>query len=236
MAITKKYLLAAAISAIALTPNKSISKPITIAVIDTGIDKDEPNLCKFGHKSFVGGNPLVDRVGHGTHIAGLINRNIGENRGDFCLVSIKWHENNVSGVDEVTAMRKAIQYAININVDYINISAGGSGPREDERKVVLNALNKGITVVAAAGNEFDNMDQKCDYYPACYDNRIITVGNLEKMGSRAPSSNYGNYVKRWEVGTNVVSDFPNGVQALLTGTSQSTAVATGKLVHDKLNR
>jgi len=236
MVITKKYLLVAVISATVLTPNKSISKPITIAVIDTGIDKNEPNLCKFGHKSFIGGSALLDTEGHGTHVAGLINRNIGEDHGDFCLVSIKWYDKKTSDEEHMTAMRRAIQYAININVDYINISASGTEPQEGERKAILNALNKGIIVVVSAGNSNYDIGKDCNYYPACYDNRIITVGNIDKKGVRQPDSNYGSYVKRWEMGTDIWSDFPGGRQAPLTGTSQSAAVATGKLVRAKLNR
>ena len=221
------------------------SKTITIAVIDTGIDKiSSTHLCKFGHKSFVEDDPypLVDRVGHGTHIAGIISANAGKS--GYCLVAIKFYSETATGDQNLAAMKKAITYAININVGFINISGGGEIPNNGEFTVVERALNKHIVFVAAAGNEHSNLDAECNYFPACYDPRIIMVGNLigysfdNPMFSTliSPTSNYGNRITRWEVGTNVLSTLPGGKHGYMTGTSQATAVATGKLVGQALGR
>jgi hypothetical protein len=97
-------------------------------------------------------------------------------------------------------------------------------------------------MVVAAGNENQDIDKDCNQYPSCYDNRIVTVGNLLpdgyypspaggdvlKQHERNPLSNYGNYVKHWEVGANA-----DGKVDWSSGTSQATAITTGKLVRAK---
>lgn len=240
-----KFLLLLAL--VILAPSKGFSKTTVIAVIDTGIDKSNIKLCKQGHKSFVGGDPLEDNVGHGTHIAGIIKKYAGNE--DYCMVSIKWWSKDLSGSEAVHNMVSAIRYATNINADFINISGGGADEDPQEKKEIERALDQKITIVVASGNEADNLDVKCNYYPACYDNRLIVVGNLlqptkqtkrniaaNNQLDKQPNSNYGKYVKRWEVGTNVISDLPNKRFGTMTGTSQAAAVATGKLVKTKLNQ
>jgi subtilisin family serine protease len=226
------------------------AKTVTIAVIDTGIDPSVSHLCKFGHKSFARRypNPLIDENGHGTHVSGLIASNAGD--GDYCLVAIKYYDETVSGQENLRNLVKAMQYAVNIDVNFINISGGGPEFSESEYGVIKEALTKHITLVVAAGNEKSDLDKECDYYPACYDTKIVSVGNLDSVSGsielpntderhdkdRSPSSNYGRRVTRWEIGTNVESTLPGGRRGRMTGTSQATAVATGKLVLETLHK
>lgn len=246
-----------------MLPRSAHARTATVAVIDSGIDVSAPNLCKFGHKSFVKRlpNPLTDEHGHGTHIAGLISSAAGS--GDYCLVSIKYYDEEASGRENLANMIEAIKYAADINVRFINISGGGPESNEDERLSIRRALIKNIKVVVAAGNENSDLDKECNYFPACYDNRIVVVGNLKvradyrnldndwkflaimagqasKLGTleteRSPSSNYGKRVTRWEVGTNLKSTLPGGKMGYMSGTSQATAVATGKLLSETLKK
>jgi subtilisin family serine protease len=222
-----------------------MAKTVTVAVIDTGIDKSSSGkLCRYGHKSFASkhGDPLVDKVGHGTHVAGLIEKHAGD--GDYCLVSIQFCNDKITQTQNLFNLKRALQYAINLRVDYINISGGGYDPDPKERLLMLEALNNGIKVVVAAGNESINLTYWCNYYPACYDDRIIVVGNLtsDRVPSqlsflvRSPTSNYGKVVRRWEVGTRVFSNLPSGRHGYLSGTSQATAVATGKIIKEQLSQ
>ena len=210
------------------------AKPIVIAVIDTGIDTSVANLCATGHKSFssTGSNPLTDEVGHGTHIAGLINMNAGQ--GNYCMVSVKYYNYGSDAYNNSNNLVMAIKYAISINADFINISSGGVGANEPEREVIELALNKHIRVVVAAGNNGTDLDNNCNYFPACYDKRIVIVGNLMSPGRRAFASNFGNRVTRWEIGTGVLSSLPGGKMGYMSGTSQATAIATGKLVAEAI--
>lgn len=240
--LIKIVILAALLATI---PLKASAKTLTVAVIDTGIDYRLPNLCRFGHKSFVPflPDPLKDEHGHGSHVAGLISSNAGI--GDYCLVSIKYYSDKAKDSDNGDRYLQAIQYAINIHVDFINLSNGGEDYQPREKDLIEQALGNGIKIVASAGNEGKNLGRHpflndgldtCVYFPACYDNRITVVGNIERSSLRSPSSNYGNYVKRWEIGTDVLSTLPGGRTGRMTGTSQSAGIATGKLIREALYR
>ena len=119
---------------------------------------------------------------------------------------------------------KAINHAIVLKVDVINISGGGTTPIAAERKAIKQALASGIKIVAAAGNESSNMKYK-PYYPAMYFPEIIVVASVNSKGMLLDTSNYS---KKWidykELGYQQVGSYGQP----LTGTSQATAIRTGK--------
>ena len=217
------------------------SKPIRIAVIDTGysntIFNKDVNLCPDGHADMVHGKlflktPPSDSslAKHGTNVAFLIDNQLGqEYKNEYCIVIIRYFEDN-KYVDHSEKSNKAIEYAILLGVDFINYSGGGMHEIKTETRLVKKALNKGIVFVAAAGNEGQDLD-KFKYYPAMSDPRVVVVGNIDKKGKRVSSSNYGKVIDMWEMGYRVSA---GGVT--LTGTSQSTAIATGRLVKLKIRQ
>ena len=259
-------------TAIILTPRSALSKTLTIAVIDTGVDATAiTHLCKYGHRSYIGNHPTHDPHGHGTHIASLIEKYAGV--GDYCIVSLQYYSEVNSGQQNLRNLKDAMQFAINIKVDFINVSGGGPEYNEEEQRLIKNALDKGIKVVVAAGNEHHNLSTYCDYYPACYkDSRMVVVGNrvseetwqsgvyymLRKLITRAnrsddeslkraSDSNWGDVITRWEIGDKVEGRVPCHLRHLnpdpkercaakMSGTSQATAIATGKLVHERLTK
>lgn len=211
--------------------------PVVIAIIDTGIGFTQlsarAKLCKFGHKDFTGsdmvakGYKTVDPVpfdthGHGTNIAGIIDLAAKSSGIDYCLVIIKDYPSKNPLKSEI----EALQYASDIGANIVNISAGGQEESLEETKSVKSLLDKGAILVAAAGNDRNELTPtKRRYFPAQCDPRVIVVGNMSKNLSRSPTSNYGSSVTRWEYGENV-----EGFGLTMTGTSQATAVATGKLL------
>lgn len=225
---------------------------VVVAVIDTGIDPtlmSKPWICKEGHKDFTGSG-LVDNHGHGTHIAGIVEqhakkvildfkknnlKSLDDATADFCIIAIKYFDPKVKS-DNLDLTIKSLRWAIDQKVDIINYSGGGTEYSEKEFKLIEEALKKGIKVVAAAGNERSNLET-AKYYPAMYDQRIFIVGNLQSNydKTRAPTSNYGKPVNTWEVGTNVISRLPGGTIGFMTGTSQATAVKSGKIVREMLD-
>lgn len=224
------------------------TKPIKIAVLDTGFGyqgKGEgAKLCKFGHRDFTTDQKFLDRFiyykmpipkdlhGHGTNVVGLIDKYAKASQVPYCIVVLKYYREQNSGEQNMHASNLALQYAINIGVDVINYSGGGEVPNEREQALVKEFLDRGGVIVAAAGNENKYLDGvQQGYYPALDDDRVITVGNHGKFGFKAPSSNFGHLVKRWEVGQDITS---YGIT--MSGTSQATAIATGKIVIENFNK
>lgn len=220
-------------------------KAVVVAVIDTGFGASEDwtgqynaHLCKFGHKDFTGGlvstNRFntkdavpVDNHGHGTHIAGLIDSYASRTNDNFCLVVLKYYDPSAGESQNLARTVEAINYARQIHADIINYSGGGVQASAEETAAVKAFLDAGGTFVAAAGNEGLNAEF-FHFYPAQDDDRVIAVGNGKDEKHRAKTSNYGRTVKRWENGTNVL------VYAhYMTGTSQSAAIVTGKIVAEK---
>ena len=228
----------------AATPKKCVSKTITIAVIDTGFGLNgaqyKAKLCKFGHRNFSKNEEVstaygtvdpipVDHHSHGTNIVGLIDKYARGSGSDYCMVILKYYDPQQAGSNNLKSTIEAIKYATNIHADFINYSGGGTGYSAPEKEAVEIFLDQGGRFVAAAGNEASDLKTH-PYYPATYDSRIVVVGNKNIYEYRSPTSNYGTRVDRWEYGENA-----EGLGIILSGTSQATAIATGKLVLETKN-
>ena len=222
---------------------------IRVAVIDTGIHSSLMNqsfLCKRGHRDFTG-TSLNDNVGHGTHVSGLIDQYVKSiyldrhpisallsKRANYCQIIIKTFDPKFKG-STLESYLRGLRYAISLKVDYINYSGGGVGYSYEEEIAIKEALSRNITVVAAAGNNSSDIS-KHPHYPAVLDSRVVVVGSITREGKRAPYSNYGSSVDVYEIGHYVVSLRTASSLAVLSGTSQATAVHTGKLIRQRLSR
>lgn len=215
--------------------------PIRVGIVDTGLDLSDPrfskSLCKYGHRDFTGMG-IEDKIGHGTHIASIIQRNLAGLEGQYCFVIINYYDSSSNNTD---AYVRAIQYATNLGLDFVNASASGDFPaytrnrKNSELKVYQSA--KRTTFIVAAGNEGHDLDRECDQYPVCYSRQldnVISVGSTESNGVKAPLSNYGRAVETWEVGVNVEGYKPKGGTIRYSGTSQATAAHTGKVVRNRI--
>lgn len=221
-------------------------KPVIVAVIDTGFGYEghghEAKLCKFGHKDFTPeqkyandyntNTPIpLDKHGHGTNVVGIIEKFAKKGLTNYCIVVIKYYSDSYFS-NNLSADIKAFNYATSIKADFINFSSGGKGFSEDEKEAVINYLDNGGKLVCAAGNNGVELGMNGHtYYPALYDARIVVVGSLNEFGERVKSSNYGKPVNRWEIGTHV-----EGYGIDMSGTSQATATATGKLLSENSNK
>lgn len=216
------------------------NKTAIVAVIDTGLLNSfftkKAKLCKFGHKDFTNTTETflpknittpvpLDHHGHGTNVAGLIQEYAGKT--DYCMVILKYYDPRDRNQNNLANSIRAIEYANDIGANYINYSGGGSFDSDSEKNAIEKFLDNGGIFVAAAGNERSDI-QKNPYYPAMYDTRIISVGSIENDGTVSDFSNYGKRISRWEHGRNTV-----GFGMLMSGTSQATAIATGKMINKK---
>lgn len=214
---------------------------ITVAVVDTGIQFNHPflkgNLIGRTGKASVQNygvdfstkSPSTtpsDTHGHGTHVAGIVKSIFPEVR----ILALKYYNPMASGQANLNSTIKALEYAVDQNVDIINYSGGGPEPSAEELAVLKKAERKGILVIAAAGNEKSNIDRKRNaYYPASYGlSNIITVAAHDQNLNLISASNWGKKsVDIAAPGLRIKSAIPGNGAGYMTGTSQATAFVTG---------
>ncbi|MCB0415108.1 MAG: S8 family serine peptidase [Bdellovibrionales bacterium] len=183
-------------------------------------------------------NKLSDHHGHGTHIAGIINNQVYHNinrtlqsfNRDVKLMVLKYHDPKGCKSGVIHSTVEAIRYATLMGAQIINYSSGGMTKDLAEENAIQEASRKGILMIAAAGNQGRNIDQR-GYYPASYNlKNIISVGSLNSKEKLSLYSNFGrSRVDILAVGEQVYSSLPDGKYGIMSGTSQATAVVSGQI-------
>ncbi len=156
---------------------------VTIAIIDTGVDIDheefEGNIVD-GYDFVNHDNDADDDSGHGTHVAGIAaaahdGKGIEGVAGGAKIMPVKVLDNHGDG--NTSLVINGILFAVNNGADIINLSLGFKDPSRAEEEAIRYALDRGVTVVAAAGNERG----RAVLYPAAYDG-VIAVGAVDWDG------------------------------------------------------
>ena len=166
---------------------------ITIAVIDTGVSQvPDLKLTKFvaGYDFVNDREKTEDDNGHGTHVAGIIAQSTNNGYGVAGIA----HLANImplkvlsaDGGGTVADIAEAIKFAADRGADVINLSLGGGGASQLLEQAIAYAYNKGVVIVAAAGNE--NLNGAS--YPARYP-KVIGVTATDLEDAKAPYGNYG---------------------------------------------
>ncbi len=180
---------------------------ITVAVIDTGVDMSNTDLAPKLNKAeaIVGGmitSSAQDTNGHGTNVAGLVAATTNNGYGyaaigwDVHLLDYKIFPDanafsDCQGADTGDEAA-AIDDAVTSGASVISLSLGspndnGAGADTAEQDAIEAAIGAGVTVVAAAGNEFDGMGGGLSLdYPAAYPG-VIAVGASAVTDSQANS-------------------------------------------------
>ena len=219
---------------------------IRVGIVDTGIDLDDtrfaPLFCKDALPRDFTGSGMRDDMGHGTHVAGLIKHYAGQT--GYCLIIAKFYDKrNNEGASTSASYMAALLWTIDQRADIINLSLDGSQPMAGERFAM--GAHPEIQFIVAAGNSSASLDDPTQpSYPACYDtsNMIVVGSTLADGKTRAYSSNYGRRVTHHEIGDDVLSTWPKwkcaprvkNCRGRYSGTSQATAIATGKTIAARL--
>ncbi|MCX4981181.1 type VII secretion-associated serine protease mycosin [Streptomyces sp. NBC_00572] len=222
----------------------STGKGVTVAVIDTGVEKQNPDLRGqvLKGKDFATDKPgdeFTDYNGHGTGMAGLI-AGTGERdggNGAFGLApGAKILPVRVPGGDSGTKSQAAadeefnrvvpdaIRYAVDSGAKVINISmaVGAGSPKLTES--VKYALGKGALVFAGVGNDAEKGNRPM--YPAATPG-VVGVGAIDKELTRIPMSQHGDQVDIVAPGKDLVHACGGGTgMCTTTGTSDATALAS----------
>ncbi len=214
---------------------------IKVAIIDTGIDVNHPDLSIkiIAQKDFSNNNSIRDGLGHGTHAAGVVaavtNNSVGvAGTCPGCLLLIaKALNDNGSGLDSWQS--EAIIWAADNGAKVINMSFGGPNFSIVVQDAINYAWNKGAVSVAASGNQGGTFKN----YPAANQN-VVSVASTDNTDTKASFANYGTWVDVSSPGVNIYSTLPTypfnlqqkqpGTQTdydYVSGTSMSTPIASG---------
>jgi subtilisin family serine protease len=225
---------------------------IKIAILDTGVDTQHPEIRHAmlpgmdfvdiidGAAKFIGDylgydSDPADEVGHGTHVCGILAaRGAKMEKGvvPSCKIipvrvlgALK-RGDSVVGAGLIDNINTGIKWAVDRGADVINMSLGikheGGGLPHEE--VIRYALNKGVTIVAASGN--DGTQEL--YYPGALPG-VIAVGAVDQSDQMAGFSTYGAHVSFVAPGTNIVSSFPGNKYSMSSGTSQASPYVAGAI-------
>nr|WP_249125176.1 type VII secretion-associated serine protease mycosin [Saccharopolyspora erythraea] len=208
---------------------------VVVAVIDSGVDADHPQLRQPGKvlrgEDFflVGDLPGgFDCVSHGTGVAGIIAATPAGGVGfaglapDAAILPVR-----VSEKDETAGAAQAIDpevlargiwYAADQGAGVINLSVAGGLDNHFVRDAIRHAVEKDVVVVAAVGNAQQGAAPGPVTYPAGYDG-VLGVGAVDMSGTRLPSSQIGPQVDLVAPGGGVLTAARAGGHQYRDGTS-----------------
>ncbi len=232
------------------------SHDVVVAVSDTGLSATNPDIKnnvwvnlneipgnkidddKNGRVDDVSGwnywsnkNSPRDDNGHGTHVSGIIG---GEGNNGVGMAGINWHIQilplkflNHEGSGYTDAAIEGIIDAADFGVRILNASWGGGGYSQALMDTIEYAYQRGMLIMAAAGNDGSNNDFG-DHYPSDYDHMgILSVASSDKAGRLSNFSNMGlTSVDVVAPGSGIYSTI-GGRWGYMSGTSMASPMVAG---------
>ncbi|WP_053365634.1 S8 family serine peptidase [Bacillus sp. FJAT-27245] len=205
------------------------SKKVTIALVDTGVDLDHPDLKNrlvTGYNVLAGNNNPDDDNGHGTHVAGIIASETNNGRG---VAGITWFNKIMpvkamgkKGYGTTSDIAKGIYWAVDHGAKVINLSLGNYQPSRVLKEAIDYAYKRDVVLVAAAGNDHSRQPT----YPASYP-EVMAVSAVGQDGMLAEFSNHGTYVDVAAPGVYIPSTYFKNQYAALSGTSMASPHVAG---------
>lgn len=220
-----------------------VKSPVIVAVIDTGIDYNHPDLRAnvwtsssgtHGFNAIPGSdrnNPMDDN-GHGTHCAGTIAAVANK----FGVVGVNWDVKVMglkfldrAGRGSDFAAIRCIDFAIANGAKVLSNSWGGYSEIPELEEAIERAQRSGALFIAAASNDNIDNDGANPSYPSSYlTDNIISVMSVDPGGAKSSFSNYGmRSVDLAAPGRNILSTFPGGAFRQQSGTSMATPHVAG---------
>lgn len=201
---------------------------VTIAVVDTGVQANHPDLIG----KVVAGYDFVnldadpsDDNGHGTHTAGIAGAYVNNGIGiagvcPNCLI-MPVKVLDYTGAGWSSDIASGIRYGVDHGARVINLSLGGSYSQL-EHDAVIYAHNAGGVVTAPTGNDGIELIE----YPAGY-GESIAVGASDDTDARAWYSTYGKDIDVIAPGSNILSTVNDSWYAYMDGTSMAAPHVAG---------
>ncbi|MGD0783384.1 MAG: S8 family peptidase, partial [Candidatus Aminicenantales bacterium] len=184
---------------------------VLVAVVDSGVDMTHPDLknkIQNSGKDFINNdNDATDDFWHGTFVAGIVGAQNDNGEG---IAGVAWNckilpvkvldKNGIGPTDVVAA---GILWAADNGAAVINLSLGAETGTETLRAALKYAYDKGVVIVAAAGDANGNV-----YYPAAYDTYVLSVAATDYNDNRAAFSNFGARIDVAAPGVRILSTVP----------------------------
>ncbi|MET9516914.1 S8 family serine peptidase [Streptomyces sp. NPDC002994] len=204
---------------------------IKVAVLDSGVEADHPALRgrvttgpDYLQDGLQAGDP--EWGGHGTAMASDVLKVAPKAE----ILSVRVTNDDEEKMEFVkgSPIARGIDYAVDHGADVISMSIGdellGSSYNGDEAAALARAAQKGVPVLASAGNDGDMFNDA--QYPAAYPG-VIAVAALQQNGSRADFSTVRTYNAVAAPGVAIMSAKNTGGYATIDGTSPATALTAG---------
>jgi len=231
---------------------------VVVAVLDSGVDYTHTDLAAniwvrpasvapyedsdlgtiqdfHGYNAIENNADPMDENGHGTHCAGIIG---AEGGNDIGIAGVNWKIQimplkfmNAGGFGTTKDAIEAINYVIDrkkhgVNVRVISASWGSTQKSRALDDVIQKAYQEGILFVAASGNNSTNNDRS-PHYPSSYSN-VISVAALDRNDQLASFSNYGpKSVQIAAPGKDILSTWLGDDYEEHSGTSMATPMVAG---------
>ncbi|MCI5140134.1 MAG: serine protease, partial [Candidatus Electrothrix sp. AR1] len=223
------------------------SSDITIAVLDSGIDCDHPDLAGkcIEQINFSSSSSITDLIGHGTHVASIAAAETDNSVGTAGIAreaklgslkvcfEVEILPGYYTAYCDDSDVANAIVYAADQGYQVINMSLGGAEYSETFKIAVDYAWSKGAILVAGAGNEYGITKS----YPAAYSN-VIGVSATDAYDNLASFSTFSTDDDDWvsvaAPGDTILAAVPGeycagdpDCYAWKSGTSMATPVVSG---------
>ncbi len=229
------------------------STDVVVAIIDTGIDLDHPDLANnlwknateipgngddddgngyvddlFGWDFLHQDNDPQDDQWHGTAVAGIVAAEGNNQKG---IAGVSWHSKvmaikvlGINGAGTNDDIAAGVVYAADNGADIINLSLGGASDSEIVRDAIAYAVAHGSLPVASAGNSATSLAQ----YPAAFDD-VISVAATDRDDRGAHFTNFGEWVDIAAPGASIHTAQYNDKYTVhpISGTSFSAPFVSG---------
>lgn len=200
-----------------------------IAVLDTGVDYNHPDLDSKIIKGFDfvdDDNDPMDLHGHGTHVSGIAAAETNNGTGiagtapNTKVLAVRVLD--AAGNGSLDDIANGIRYAADQGAEVINMSLGCNCHTVALEDAVNYAYNKGVVLIAAAGND----GVSATFEPASYTN-VIAVGAVNSSDRKASFSNWGTWVDVVAPGVQIASTYLNNQYVYMDGTSMASPYVAG---------
>ena len=203
----------------------TVGEEILIGVLDTGVEADHPDLIgkiRSGSDSL----DLVDGIGHGTAVSGIIAANTNNSEG---IAGVSWNTRIVArkitddfGQARASTVVQALDDLYKKGVKVVHISLSTNQFSRILRDGIKEAQDRGMLIVSTSGNTGVEEVR----YPAGFQN-VIGVGAVDKFKSLETYSTIGGHVSLVAPGSSIYTTDKDAGYNKVTGTSFAAPQVTG---------